>query len=67
MNKCDRCAHRLVTPFYLDHLYSSTNLMMTTETRQFDHVRHILLAEFDIDRGSVLSHQYPVETGADER
>jgi hypothetical protein len=31
-----------------------------------DHVTHILLAEFDIDRGSSLAHQYPEATGTDE-
>ncbi|CAB4409813.1 unnamed protein product [Rhizophagus irregularis] len=30
------------------------------------HVTHILLAEFDIDRGSSLAHQYPEATGTDE-
>ncbi|RKP11009.1 stabilization of polarity axis-domain-containing protein [Thamnocephalis sphaerospora] len=39
---------------------------MTVKSRQFNHVRHILLAEFDIDRGSSLAHQYPEPTGADE-
>ncbi|CAJ0888083.1 13504_t:CDS:10 [Entrophospora sp. SA101] len=30
------------------------------------HVIHILLAEFDIDKGSSLTHQYPVATGTAE-
>ncbi|CAG8460492.1 2611_t:CDS:10, partial [Funneliformis caledonium] len=30
------------------------------------HVTHILLAEFDIDKGSSLAHQYPEATGTDE-
>ena len=32
-----------------------------------DHVTHILLAEFDIDKGSSLAHQYPEATGTDEQ
>ncbi|CAG8726608.1 3141_t:CDS:10 [Cetraspora pellucida] len=31
-----------------------------------EHVTHILLAEFDIDKGSSLAHQYPEPTGTDE-
>ncbi|CAG8793180.1 17211_t:CDS:2, partial [Acaulospora morrowiae] len=31
-----------------------------------EHVTHILLAEFDIDKGSSLTHQYPDATGTDE-
>ncbi|CAG8498080.1 7464_t:CDS:10 [Ambispora gerdemannii] len=31
-----------------------------------NHVTHILLAEFDIDRGASLTHQYPQITGTDE-
>lgn len=31
------------------------------------HVSFILLAEFDIDQGSILSHQYPYPTGMDEQ
>ena len=27
---------------------------------------YVLLGEFDIDEGSILKHQYPQETGADE-
>ncbi|CAG8519140.1 3841_t:CDS:10 [Paraglomus occultum] len=30
------------------------------------HVTHILLAEFDIDKGASLTYQYPEETGTDE-
>ncbi|ORE11683.1 spindle pole body interacting protein [Rhizopus microsporus var. microsporus] len=30
------------------------------------HVEYILLAEFDIDKGASLKHQYPTETGTDE-
>ncbi|KAI9281016.1 docking domain of Afi1 for Arf3 in vesicle trafficking-domain-containing protein [Sporodiniella umbellata] len=30
------------------------------------HVEYILLAEFDIDKGASLKHQYPNETGTDE-
>ncbi|CAG8778088.1 20673_t:CDS:2, partial [Gigaspora rosea] len=31
-----------------------------------EHVTNILLAEFDIDKGSSLAHQYPEPTGTDE-
>ncbi|GAA5914657.1 hypothetical protein JCM8208_000402, partial [Rhodotorula glutinis] len=31
-----------------------------------DHVDYVLLAEFDIDQGSLLRHQYPAPTGTDE-
>ncbi|KAJ3049581.1 hypothetical protein HK102_012465, partial [Quaeritorhiza haematococci] len=31
----------------------------------FAHVDHILVAEFDIDKGSSLTYQYPKETGTD--
>jgi len=31
------------------------------------HVTHILLAEFDIDKGASLTYQYPEETGTDEQ
>ena len=30
-------------------------------------VSYILLAEFDIDEGSVLKHQYPCSTGTNEQ
>ncbi|GAA5821503.1 hypothetical protein JCM3770_000601, partial [Rhodotorula araucariae] len=30
------------------------------------HATYILLAEFDIDQGSILKHQYPAPTGTDE-
>lgn len=36
-------------------------------TRTVQHASFILLAEFDIDQGSVLSHQYPYPTGVDEQ
>lgn len=35
--------------------------------RPEQNVQFILLAEFDIDQGSVLSHQYPFPTGTDEQ
>ncbi|CCA78058.1 hypothetical protein PIIN_01734 [Serendipita indica DSM 11827] len=31
------------------------------------HVAYVLVADFDIDTGSVLSHQYPCPTGTDEQ
>lgn len=31
------------------------------------HVDYVLLAEFDIDEGSTLKHQYPAPTGTDEQ
>lgn len=47
------------------------NLLEDTVTRDGGasaaHVSHILLAEFDIDRGSSLTHQYPEPTGTDEQ
>ena len=33
----------------------------------FKHVDYVLLAEFDIDEGSVLRYQYPNPTGAHEQ
>ncbi|KAG8907144.1 hypothetical protein FRB99_005252 [Tulasnella sp. 403] len=36
-------------------------------TRTVQHVSFVLLAEFDIDQGSVLSHEYPYPTGVDEQ
>jgi hypothetical protein len=30
-------------------------------------IKHVLLAEFDIDEGATLSLQYPSPTGADEQ
>jgi hypothetical protein len=30
-------------------------------------VDYVLLAEFDIDQGSTLKHQYPAPTGTDEQ
>lgn len=35
--------------------------------RSEQNVQFILLAEFDIDQGSVLSHEYPFPTGTDEQ
>jgi hypothetical protein len=32
-----------------------------------DSVHFVLLAEFDIDAGATLSHQYPYPTGTDEQ
>lgn len=32
-----------------------------------DHAAFVLLAEFDIDQGSTLAHQYPFPTGTDEQ
>ncbi|KAJ3034133.1 hypothetical protein HDV00_005418 [Rhizophlyctis rosea] len=34
-------------------------------TPAFSHIAHILVAEFDIDKGSSLTYQYPEETGTD--
>ncbi|KZT60916.1 spindle pole body interacting protein [Calocera cornea HHB12733] len=36
-------------------------------TRSGDHVAYILVAEFDIDTGSQLTHQFPYPTGADKQ
>ncbi len=32
-----------------------------------NHVDYIILAQFDIDKGSVIKHQYPKPTGVDEQ
>jgi len=32
-----------------------------------NHINHILVAEFDIDKGSQLTHQYPEKTGIEEQ
>ncbi|KAJ2785237.1 hypothetical protein H4R18_000688 [Coemansia javaensis] len=37
-----------------------------SQQRQQRNVEYILLAEFDIDQGAVLKHQYPRPTGADD-
>lgn len=37
------------------------------EGRQEDAVHFCLLAEFDIDAGATLAHQYPYPTGTDEQ
>ncbi|BGP31722.1 hypothetical protein JCM10296v2_003496 [Rhodotorula toruloides] len=50
-------------------LPASTSLSSLTAPRQIRpgaHVEYVLLAEFDIDQGSVLRHQYPCSTGTDE-
>lgn len=48
---------------------TTTNLDFAamTSLRFEQNVQFILLAEFDIDQGSVLSHQYPFPTGTDEQ
>ncbi|BGP24301.1 hypothetical protein JCM10295v2_003211 [Rhodotorula toruloides] len=50
-------------------LLASTSSQSIAVPRQFRpgaHVEYVLLAEFDIDQGSVLRHQYPCPTGTDE-
>lgn len=37
------------------------------EPAKEDNVHFCLLAEFDIDAGATLSHQYPYPTGTDEQ
>lgn len=37
------------------------------ESQMSDSASFILLAEFDIDQGSTLAHQYPYPTGTDEQ
>jgi len=32
-----------------------------------NHINHILVAEFDIDKGSQLAHQYPEKTEIEEQ
>lgn len=36
-------------------------------TAKEQHVAYVLVAEFDIDRGSKVKHQYPEPTGANEQ
>ncbi|BGO91277.1 hypothetical protein NBRC10512_008231 [Rhodotorula toruloides] len=45
---------------------SMSSLAAPRQTRPGAHVEYVLLAEFDIDQGSVLRHQYPCPTGTDE-
>lgn len=45
---------------------TTTTVTMTGSTDQ-QHVEYILLAEFDIDKGASLAHQYPTAPGTDER
>lgn len=33
----------------------------------YPQVEYVLLAEFDIDEGSTVKHQYPAPTGTDEQ
>ncbi|KAG8914716.1 hypothetical protein FRC02_004857, partial [Tulasnella sp. 418] len=40
---------------------------MDSGTRTVQHVSFVLLAEFDIDQGSILAHQYPYPTGTNEQ
>jgi hypothetical protein len=40
---------------------------MHSGMRTVQHVSFVLLAEFDINQGSVLAHQYPYPTGIDEQ
>lgn len=43
-------------------------MLSTPPTRNSQpHVSYVLLAEFDIDEGSILKHQYPAATGVDEQ
>jgi hypothetical protein len=32
-----------------------------------EHVEYILLAEFDVDKGAVVKHQYPKPTGTKDQ
>ena len=43
------------------------HLMSDEPESPVQHVSFILLAEFDIDQGSVLARQYPFPTGTDEQ
>ena len=40
--------------------------MKASGARTVQHVSFVLLAEFDIDQGSILSHQYPYPTGIND-
>ena len=46
---------------------TTTTTTTTTTSSPFRHVDHILVAEFDIDKGSSLTFQYPTDTGADKQ
>ncbi|ORY92415.1 docking domain of Afi1 for Arf3 in vesicle trafficking-domain-containing protein [Leucosporidium creatinivorum] len=50
----------------LSTLASSSSLNSIARPPPRPPVSYVLLAEFDIDEGSVLKHQYPVATGTDE-
>jgi hypothetical protein len=47
-------------------LHDGDNIQQLNSAK-FDHVQYILLAEFDIDKGASLTHQYPEPTGMEER
>ncbi|CAE6467511.1 unnamed protein product [Rhizoctonia solani] len=40
---------------------------MSISSNVYSHAAYVLLAEFDIDQGSVLTHQYPYPMGIDEQ
>ncbi|GAB1518211.1 hypothetical protein RhiTH_001270 [Rhizoctonia solani] len=40
---------------------------MSVPSNSYSHAAYVLLAEFDIDQGSVLTHQYPYPMGIDEQ
>lgn len=45
----------------------SSSLEPVIMSADAQHVQYILLAEFDIDKGASLNHQYPSETGTNEQ
>ncbi|KAM0787441.1 hypothetical protein ACM66B_003521 [Microbotryomycetes sp. NB124-2] len=45
---------------------SMASIAATARLKRPKHVSHVLVAEFDIDQGSVLRHEFPQPTGTDE-
>lgn len=48
------------------HDLRRTSLLQGDEMMQEEAAKFVLLAEFDIDQGATLTHQYPFPTGTDE-
>lgn len=45
----------------------TTDFPVDVDLPEEEPVKFILLAEFDIDQGATLTHQYPYPTGTDEQ
>jgi hypothetical protein len=46
---------------------SRNSFLEGDEAMEEEPVKFVLLAEFDIDQGATLTHQYPFPTGTDEQ